>query len=192
MKDRLGRCLDQGSPRTWLAALLATGLVAAPLVSLAAGGSENNVHLYGALVAEPCLIAPGSEEIALDFGAIIEKYLYLNTRTLGKPFEIHLTGCDLTLGKTVKATFLGTESSALPGLLAIDANSEAKGIAIGLETQGAKPLPFNQASDQFPLQEGYSRIVLKAYVQGEPASIANQSIKPGGFSAAATFSLEYE
>lgn len=192
MKDRLGTCPDRGDPCTWLAALLAPALFATSLVTLAAGSSENNMHLYGALVAEPCVISPGKEEIQLDFGTIIDKYLYLNKRTLGQPFEISLTGCDLTLGKTVKATFLGTESSALPGLLAIDASSEAKGIAIGLETQGAKPLPFNQSSDKFPLQEGDSRIALKAYVQGEPDAIASQTINLGWFSAAATFSLEYE
>lgn len=192
MKDRLGTCPERSNTCIWLTALLATVLVAISPVILAAGKSENNVYLYGALVAEPCVISPGKEEIQLDFGTVIDKYLYLNKRTMGQPFEIYLAGCDLTLGKTVKIAFLGTESAAIAGLLAIDTSSEAKGVAIGLETQEAKPLPFNETSDNFPFQEGNSRIALKAYVQGEPNSIANKTIVPGWFSAAATFSLEYE
>lgn len=172
--------------------LLAYALTVATLPAVAAGEGGTDIHLYGALVAEACTIPEGEENIQLDFGVIVDRYLYLNTRTPGQPFVIHLADCDLTLGKTVKATFLGTESSALPGLLAVDAASEGRGIAIGMETMQAKPLKFNQASDKFPLQEGNTRIALKAYVQGEPEAIATRSIKRGPFSATATFSLEYE
>jgi len=154
--------------------------------------AADNVHLYGALVAEPCVIPPGDEEIQLDFGTVIDKYLYLNTRTLGQQFEIRLAECDLSLGKTVKVTFSGTENIALPGLLAIDASSGAKGIAIVLETLEAKSLPLNKPSDDYVLQAGNSLIALKAYVQGEPQAIANRTIGYGPFSAVATFSLEYE
>nr|WP_262254783.1 fimbrial protein [Serratia proteamaculans] len=166
--------------------------MAIPQPTLAAGSNDKNVHLHGALVAEPCVISPGDEEITLDFGTIIDKYLYLNTRTLGQAIEIHLEECDLMLGKTVSVTFSGTESSALPGLLALDGSSAATGIAIGLETPLAKPLPLNQASDKSLLQEGSNIIALKAYVQGEPDSLSDQDIERGPFSAVVTFSLEYE
>ncbi len=115
-------------------------------------------------MTELCVILPGDEDIQLDFGTVIDKYLYLNTRTLGQSFEIHLVECDLTLGKTVRVTFTGTENSALPGLLAIDGSSEAMGIAIGLETAQAKPLPLNKASGKYTLQAGSNIIALKAYV----------------------------
>lgn len=154
--------------------------------------AADNVHLYGALVAEPCVIPPGDEEIQLDFGTIVDKYLYQNIRTLGQPFEIRLVECDISLGKTVKVTFTGMENTALPGLLAIDAGSGAKGIAIGLETLEAKPLPLNKSSADYVLQAGNSLIALKAYVQGEPQAIANRTIGYGPFNAVATFSLEYE
>nr|WP_236720575.1 fimbrial protein [Serratia marcescens] len=164
-------------------------LLAAPLAARAA---ENNVHLYGALVAEPCVILPGDEEVQLDFGTVIDKYLYLNTRTLGQTFKIHLAECDLSLGKTVKVTFLGTENAALPGLIAIDGSGGASGIAIGLETSKSAPLPLNKQSGIYPLQAGDTLIALKAYVQGEPEAIAQRRIGRGPFSAVATFSLEYE
>jgi type 1 fimbria pilin len=170
--------------------LLAQALMTTPLPTLATG--DNNVHLHGALVAEPCVVSPGDEDIKLEFGTIIDKFLYQNKRTLGQPFEIHLDECDLTLGNTVSMTFIGSENSALPGLLSIDGSSEATGIAIGLETSSAKPLPLNKVSDKLLLKEGSNIITLKAYVQGEPQAIANKSIGRGSFNAVATFNLEYE
>lgn len=153
---------------------------------------EVTVKYTGSLVAEPCVIPPGDEEVVLDFGTIVDKYLYLNTRTLGQQFEIRLAECDLSLGKTVRVMFKGTENAALPGLLAVDGASEAKGIAIGLETLEAKPLPLNKESDEYRLQAGNSLIALKAYVQGEPKAITDKTIARGPFRAVATFSLEYE
>ncbi|SQI34326.1 Uncharacterised protein [Serratia plymuthica] len=41
----------------------------------------------------------GDETVVLDFDTVIDKYLYLNTRTHGQPFELHLAQCDLSLGK---------------------------------------------------------------------------------------------
>ncbi|WP_454889845.1 fimbrial protein [Serratia quinivorans] len=191
MKGKSDKRPRSGHPRTQaVALLLAQALTAVPLPTLAAG--ENNVYLHGALVAEPCVIPPGDEEIPLDFGTIIDKYLYLNTRTLGQAFEIHLEECDLTLGKTVSVTFTGTENSTLPGLLALDGGSTATGIAIGLETPSAKRLPLNQASDKSLLQAGSNIIALTAYVQGEPQAITNHSIGRGAFTATATFNLEYQ
>lgn len=151
-----------------------------------------NMHFYGSLVAEPCVIPPGEEKVQLNFGTVIDKYLYQYGRTQGQPFDIHLTECDITLGNTVSITFVGTESTILPGLLAPDMNSTAKGIAIGLETQTSAPLPFNIKSQAIKLTAGDNRIALKAYVQGELAAIASRSIVPGTFNATATFSLEYE
>ncbi len=168
--------------------LLATILLVNGSGALAA----NNVRLHGALVAEPCVIPPGEEEIALDFGAIIDKYLYLNTRTLGQKFEIRLAECDTSLGKTVAVTLVGTESLALPGLLAINAGSQAKGIAIGLETPEGKALPMNKTSDKYSLRPGGNSVALQAYVRGEPQAIERRTIGRGAFGAVATFRLAYE
>jgi type 1 fimbria pilin len=151
-----------------------------------------DISYTGNLVTDPCTLLPGDEEIQLDFGTVIDKYLYLNSRTLGQTFEIRLAECDLELGKTVKVTFSGTENTALPGLLAIAASSEATGIAIGLETLEAKPVWFNKETSDYPLQVGNSRIELKAFVRGEPKAITEKTIGRGSFSAVATFNLEYE
>ncbi|MBI6151091.1 fimbrial protein [Serratia surfactantfaciens] len=149
------------------------------------------VNYSGILVAEPCVIPPGEENIELDFGSVVDKYLYLNQRTQGKAFTLHLTECDLSLGETVSVSFSGAESVALPGLLAINGGG-ASGIAIGLENDLGELLPLNQFTGKQRLQPGSNRITLKAYIRGEPEAIKNKSIGRGAFSAASTFLLSYE
>lgn len=166
-------------------------LVGTLLLSLSAHAADN-MRFHGALVAEPCVIPPGEEEIKLDFGTVIDKYLYLNQRTHGQSFQLHLTECDLSLGNMLKITFSGMESPALPGLLALDGASQASGIAIGMETADGQALPLNKSGQGYPLLAGDNVIELKAFVQGEPQALANQSIERGPFQAVATFSLEYE
>ncbi|WP_426506271.1 fimbrial protein [Serratia proteamaculans] len=154
--------------------------------------AKENMRFHGALVAEPCVIPPGEESVRLDFGTVIDKYLYQNTRTHGQPFELHLAQCDLSLGKTVKVTFSGIENQYLPGLLAIEGSSQANGIAIGMETQSGKPLPINKVGEGYRLVSGNNTLTLLAYVRGEPQAIVKQTIERGPFSAIATFSLVYE
>ncbi|MBU5412424.1 fimbrial protein [Serratia ureilytica] len=160
--------------------------------SLAAQKPEVSVLYRGSLVAEPCTLLPEDENILLDFGTVIDKYLYLNARTHSKPFQLHLMDCDTSLGKTVKMTFTGTESVALPGLLALDGGSEAKGVAIGLETEDGQALALNQQSRGQEISDGNNTITLQAYVKGEPEAITNKTIERGMFTAVATFNLDYE
>lgn len=151
-----------------------------------------NVYMHGAVIQEACVIPPGEENIALDFGSIVDNYLYQNTRTPSETFDINLTECDLSVASTVTMTFIGVESVALPGLLAPDAGSGGSGIALGLETADGKPLPLNKPSSKVSLQAGSNTIVMKAYVQGEPDAITNHAIARGAFTATATFNLDYE
>ncbi|CAI1945811.1 MULTISPECIES: fimbrial protein [Serratia] len=190
MKDTMEKCPLRGEIWGRVSALLL--FIGGLSPSVQAANDDNNLHFYGALVAEPCVILPGDEEIQLDFGTIIDKYLYLNTRTGGQKVEINLAECDPSLGKSVKVTFKGTENLALPGLLAIDGSSTATGIGIGLETLGARPLPVNKESGEYPLQKGSNQIALKAYVQGEPQAINQKKIGLGYFSVVATVNLEYQ
>jgi len=167
------------------------GLSAAgPGMALAA--VENNVHFSGTLVAEPCVIPAGEENVRLEFGTVVDKYLYANQRTHSQPFTIHLTECDPAIAPTLSVTFSGTPSTALPGLLALDAGSGASGVAIGLETQDGKALPLEQISPVTVLVAGENRVTYQAYVQGEPGAIADRSIGHGEFTATANFSLNYE
>ncbi|UAN45365.1 fimbrial protein [Serratia sp. JSRIV001] len=168
------------------------GLFTVMLLPVFTTQCADNMRFHGELVVEPCVIRPGKESVQLDFGSVIDQYLYINRRTRGKPFELDLMACDLGLVSIVRVTFRGKESLHLPGLLAIDAASKASGIAIGMETLAGKPLPLNLVGQKYPLAKGNNLITLKAYVQGEPQAITNQNIKRGPFSAVATLSLEYE
>lgn len=155
--------------------------------------AADNMRLHGALVAAPCVIAPGDENVLLDFSVVADKYLYLNNRTAAQKFHLHLTDCDVNAGNSVKVSFSGVENTQLPGLLALSKGSEASGIAIGLETTSGKAIPLNnnQGIEQ-ELSNGNNVIALQAYVQGEPEAISNHTIGRGAFSASVTFDMEYD
>ncbi|EML7933734.1 MULTISPECIES: fimbrial protein [Providencia] len=154
----------------------------------------DDVRFDGTLVEDACEVYPGDESIELDFGTVVDKYLYLNTRTHSQPFTIRLINCDLVLGKEVQVTFTGIESKTLPGLLALDTASQAKGIAVGLETIGGVPIKLNKAKDYLQaLHAGNgNNLKLQAYIQGEPTALQAQNIVLGKFVATSTFMLEYE
>ncbi|HCU0895341.1 TPA: fimbrial protein [Serratia marcescens] len=170
------------------------GVIGVGLLIAASGcwAAADNMHFSGALVAEPCTLRPGDEDIRLDFGTVIDKYLYTYGRTPGKAFSLVLQDCDISLGNTVKVTFSGAESAALPGLLKPDGGSQATGIALGLETMAGAPLALNKPSEGYVIGKGSNSLQLQVYVRGEPEAIAQKSIGLGAFSSVATFGLEYE
>lgn len=177
---------------TSLRSVMISTLLVGLILSLSANTyAEGNVVMRGALVTEPCVIAPGDETIELDFGSIVDKYLYLNQRTHGQEFKLHLSECDMSLGDTVDIIFSGIESIKLPGLLAVNNDSTATGIAIGFETLDGKSLPLNKAVGNYILHEGENVISLKAFVKGEPSALNARTIKKGAFNARTFFVLEY-
>lgn len=153
---------------------------------------DNNLQISGILVTEPCTLDVNNNTLAVDFGTVIEKGLYKDSRSSEVPFTITLTECDISLGKMVNLTLNGTESKskALAGYLATTGAGSA-GIAIGIATPDGKNLPVNKAIKGFTLKKGTTEIILKAYVQAEPDAIRNQSLVPGAFSATATIDAEY-
>lgn len=153
---------------------------------------SETVQFDGTLVEDACEVYPGDENIELDFGTIVDKYLYLNTRTHSQPFTIRLINCDLVLGKEVRVAFMGTESATLPGLLALNVGSQASGIAIGLETMHGDPVKINNTKIIAPLSSGNNNLNFKAYVQGEPNALSTKTVGRGAFEATTTFILEYE
>lgn len=173
--------------RNGLALLLASSFLFCKSVQ-----AVENLEFKGALVNAPCSLRPGDEAMELNFGPLINKYLYSNTRTPGQLFSLHLDDCDTAVATGVKLTFMGTESMQLPGLLALDASSVARGVAVGMETLGGQALPLNIQGSTTSLTQGNMVIALQAYVQAEPDARASQGIVEGGFTATATFALEYQ
>jgi len=177
----------QTLPRIGLALLLTC-----PSLFCAQAQPAENVVFRGALVNAPCTLRPGDEAVELNFGTLVNKYLYTNTRTPSQPFSLHLDDCDTAVATGVKLTFIGIESSPLPGLLALDPSSVARGVAVGMETGAGQALPLNAQGSTTPLTQGSMAIPLQAYVQAEPAAKANQGIVEGPFTATVTFALEYQ
>ncbi|MBF7993689.1 type 1 fimbrial protein [Rahnella sp. SAP-29] len=153
--------------------------------------SAPNMTFRGTLIQEPCTVTPGNETINVDFKDVINKFLYRYQRTEPKPFQLQLSDCDLTIGQTVNLSFTGTESTVLPGLLAVDPGSQAINIAIGLEMKDGTPILINQPVKNIPLSSGTTLLQFNAYVQGEPDALAQQSLTYGRFTATSVFLLEY-
>lgn len=154
--------------------------------------ANDNVHFSGALVAEPCIVPDEDTDIRLDFGTVVEKYLYQYQRSLPEPFTIHLITCDPSVLSTVSVTFDAQADTELTDLIALDAVSTAKGVAIGIELADGRSLPVNKASPYTQLTEGNNELRFGAYVQARPTIIASKGLVAGEFTATATFILEYQ
>lgn len=167
-----------------MALLVVSGLFTTPARAI-----EDNLHFSGTLTSEPCGLDPLTTDLSVDFKMIMEPDLYAYTRTKGVPFTIILTDCDLTIASKVSITFKGTESTELPGLLAV--TGDAVGIAIGIETQGGIAIPVNQPTPEQMLKSGDNSFTLMAYIQGEPTHLQQETITSGSFTAVSTFMLTY-
>lgn len=154
--------------------------------------AEDNLYFSGTLVNEPCVLAEGDKLIEMDFKSVIDKELYLNGRTKGRPIELHLQNCDLDVGKRmVSITFSGNESSEPPGFLVLRSTT-VQGLLVGLETTGGVPLPLNKTHRMGELTLGENLISFNAYLQGDPKVLANRTLGQGDFDASLTFALSYE
>ncbi|WP_449567272.1 fimbrial protein [Lelliottia nimipressuralis] len=171
-----------------LLVLLPTGLAILMLTS-SVRALENNLHISGRLVNEPCELDPNTSTLTADFKEVFQKDLYLNGRTPGVPFTIRLMNCDLSLGTQVQFTFAGTESLVLPGYLAT--TGAAQGIAIGIEDAAGVSQPVNKLTPAMTLgNDGFS-LTLFGFVVGEPDALKDKTIVPGDFAATATFEASY-
>lgn len=174
----------------WMAGALLVFIALLIFCGKPARAGDNNLNFDGTLVADPCTLDPSTTDIELDFGTVIDKYLYLNTRTHSQPFVIRLLDCDLTLGKMVNFTFSGTPDKELNDLLALS-RGPASGVAIGIELPDGKLLPLNKPTPGFELMTGTTELIFKGFVQGEPTALQNHSIVRGEFTAVTTFTLDY-
>lgn len=153
---------------------------------------EDNLYFSGSLVNEPCVLAVEDAQVELDFMSVVNKDLYVNGRTSGRPITLRLQNCQLGAGKDrVNITFNGSESFDPPGLLLIQ-NSNVHGLLIGLETTGGKLLSLNKTHDMGEFVKGDNLINFNVYLQGEPKALADKSIGLGEFSASLKFIVDYE
>lgn len=79
------------------------------LVSVPATHADTDVYFTGNLVADPCELHVDSEDQIVDFRNIPSKTFIKYHLSERERFSIMLINCDLSLGSTVKVTFMGTE-----------------------------------------------------------------------------------
>lgn len=172
--------------KSWVAVL--------PLLSLwlpfstVAGSLEQTLTITAVLVGQACSLRPGDEIIPVDFGNINNKELLRDGRTPSRSFQLHLDECEPSIADSVTVTFSGVASEE-SALLALSGDSQAKGIAIGLE-QGGRALPINKPSRAFTLEKGSVVLDFSAYVQLLPS--AKAKVIPGAFNATSNFTLDYD
>lgn len=161
--------------------------------SYAQMSSGSEMQFQGTLIDEPCTLAPDDTEIKLDFSTVADTYLYNNVRTRSQHFIIHLQNCNIDGWEgpgTVSVRFEGLPDTALPGYLATSGSSS--GFGIGIEDRDGHLLDIGKDSVPVNLKDGNVPLMFGAFIQGEPAAIAQKSIVLGEFSATATFFLEYQ
>ena len=158
----------------------------------AAAAEEDNLFFSGTLMSEPCVLDADDEQYELDFERVIDKDIYINGRTLGKPITLRLKNCQLGFGKDkVNITFSGNASIDPPGLLVVQ-GSEVQGLLVGLETTNGDPLQLHTTYDMGTLVKGANQIKFNAYLQGTPKALAARSIGLGAFNSALNITVGYE
>ncbi|HAY5054028.1 TPA: fimbrial protein, partial [Escherichia coli] len=89
---------------------------------------------------------------------------------------------------SVKVTFTGTEDTGQPGFLALDSDSQAQGVGIGIETVDGVPVKINNNSGAtFVLSDGSNTLLFNTWVQAK----SGRDVTLGNFTATATATFEY-
>ncbi len=77
--------------------------------------------------------------------------------------------------------------------MALDAGSQATGVAVGIESISGAAIKINSGSYTQGLYTGNNNdLRFQAYVRAEPVALQNKSIVLGSWAASATFKLDYE
>lgn len=151
--------------------------------------ADNNVHFFGQLVADACQLVVNGETLAeVVFSPISAPDLAVRRQSAHIPFTLQLKDCKTALSEGVTVRFSGTTASGMNGFLAMDAASEASGIAIGIETATGTQVEVNGASGaKFTLDNGLNVLNFNAWIQVLDGDV----ITPGTFSATANVAFEY-
>ncbi|MEN5283223.1 fimbrial protein [Serratia marcescens] len=176
-----------------MAAVLAFGVSSVAHAADLQDQGHGTVTFTGAIIDAPCSINPDSVDQTVNLGQISNVALKGGGKSTPRNFFIKLENCDLTTtgadkNNTVKLTFTGAASSAVPGLLGITGTAKGAGIAI---TDGSgNNIKLGTATDAQTLQDGNNTLSFAAYLQGAAASTT--AIVPGEFQSVADFTLAYQ
>ncbi|MGL6116696.1 fimbrial protein [Plesiomonas sp.] len=162
---------------------LVSMLVAATLsVSSFTASAENTITFTGTVVGAACEIPAESQSIAVNMGNY--DLVSVNAGASKEvPFDIKLTGCNVTALKNAAVVFSGTGSAVTPGLLA---NNGDAGGAIKLMDDTGTQINLGDMSPSTALIDGDNSLSFKAqYVKD------GTDVKAGTINAVANFIVSY-
>ena len=171
-----------------IALVLGMGVALTSGLANAADQGHGTVTFIGSIIDAPCSITPGSIDQTVNLGEISNKALENGGKSSPSPFDIKLENCDISAlqDKTVTVTFSGTESTALPGHLAISGN--ASGASIAITNNDGTNIPLGTPGSPSVIQQD-NTLSFSAYLEGNGASSA---VVPGTFVSVANFTLAYQ
>lgn len=156
------------------------------LVTVPAVYADTDVHFTGNLIADPCELHVDSEDQIVDFRNVPSRTFIKYHRSERERFSIWLTECDLSLGTTVKVTFMGVEDAQQPGLFAVTGTTA--GIAIALEDADGTPVLPNVPMRPSALTAGDTYLNFQAFISAP----VHSRVREGDFECVTTFLLEYD
>lgn len=131
-----------------------------------AGAETLNLTITGTVIESACTLVPEDQNLTVNLQTLNSRALDFAPSAV-EQFQIRLEKCDISILKSAKVTIKGQGATGKTDQLALDANSEAQGFAIGFKQgeEGTKDLALNAASDAQQLTSGSSQLVFGAYAQ---------------------------
>ncbi len=152
--------------------------------------AADNMAFSGTLRAHACSLHPDDGVIDIDFSDVGTRDLYLNGGTANQPFAIRLIDCKSAVASEVDITFEGSRSPTIPGALALDSASIARGVAVVLSDAAQRQISLGTALT-LPLTGATNTLHFHRRLQVEPDALVSDGIVSGTFSANSTFTLYY-
>ena len=164
------------------------------LSAAALADTSTNINYSGTLIALPCTIDPGMENLRVTMNEVPTKSLYRFIRTAPKLLSFTLKDCDPALATYISFKFTPIDINTDPeGLLDFTPSSEAKGAGIAFENlQGERILLNTEYTYQEQIKSGDMTLYMNAFLQGKNDAIVNRTIVPGTYSAVMVYTLQYE
>ena len=153
-----------------------------------------DINFKGTVVALGCSIVPSSKHVAVDFGEISTRTLYAEKKSVPQEFKIELQGCNSEIFKSVTVTFSGTKNANMDDRLAITSISpnSASGIGVGLEESDGTAIMLDTPTSATTISDATMQLNFKAFVEGEPDALKDQTLQTGPFRATANYILNYQ
>lgn len=147
--------------------------------------TDATVTFHVQVVSSPCNFQDNNE-IVVEMGETSTRTLQTQQYGDWHTFTLGFTECNIDTFQNVAIQFLGTEATHLPGRLALDSSSSAKGVAIGIY-YGNSLVSINNNSAWIPLQVGDNTLPFSARIE----RTADDTLQSGDYTATAHFKLSY-